>query len=136
MSLAAVISLSDGARRCRPPRPPLGPRPRPPINLLHPARLPRPNHAGAGVLSLPYSVAMLGYPGGVAALLVFSWATLYTSQLLVDVNEVKGQRMRSYTQCVQAILGHRSMVALAVLQQSNLVLTALAYSITASYALQ
>lgn len=91
---------------------------------------------GAGVLSLPYSLAVLGYPGGIVCLLVFSWLTLYTSQLLADVNVVKGQRMRSYTQTVDAVLGRQGKIILAWLQQVNLVMTALAYSITASYALQ
>lgn len=91
---------------------------------------------GAGVLSLPYSIAMIGWPGGIICLLVFSWITLYTSQLLADVNVVDGVRMRSYTQAVLTQLGRKNYIVLAWLQQSNLVLTALAYSITATFALQ
>lgn len=36
---------------------------------------------GSGILALPYAVAMLGWVGGLVALLLFAQITLYTSQV-------------------------------------------------------
>ncbi|GAB4815312.1 hypothetical protein N2152v2_002358 [Parachlorella kessleri] len=91
---------------------------------------------GSGVLSLPYSIAMLGWPGGIICLIIFSWLTLYTSQLLADCHIVNGKRQRTYIEVVEAIMGRKHGIIIAWLQQSNLVLTALAYSITSTYAMQ
>ncbi|PSC74067.1 amino acid permease 4-like [Micractinium conductrix] len=90
---------------------------------------------GSGVLSLPYSLAMLGWVAGIVSLLVFAWITLYTSQLLADCHIVDGERTRSYIEQVGKIMGRKHLIIIAWVQQVNLVLTALAYSITATYAM-
>lgn len=91
---------------------------------------------GSGVLSLPYSLAMLGWVAGVALILLCAWITLYTSQLLADCHIVEGRRMRSYIEQVHKVMGRRHGICITWVQQLNLVLTALAYSITATYAMQ
>lgn len=91
---------------------------------------------GSGVLSLPYSMAMLGWVAGGFLFLLFAWITLYTSQLLADCHIVDGRRTRCYITQVEAVMGPRHKVAITWIQQVNLVLTALAYSITATYALR
>lgn len=90
---------------------------------------------GSGVLSLPFSVAMLGWVGGIVCLLVFAWITLYTSQLLADVHIVNGKRTRTYIEQVTLIMGRTHGLIITWVQQSNLILTALAYSITATFAM-
>jgi amino acid permease len=62
---------------------------------------------GSGVLSLPYSLAMLGWVAGVALILLCAWITLYTSQLLADCHIVEGRRMRSYIEQVDKVMGRR-----------------------------
>lgn len=91
---------------------------------------------GSGVLSLPYSIAMLGWVAGIFLMLLFAWITLYTSQLLADCHIINGHRTRTYIEQVELVMGRKHMIIIALVQQSNLVLTALAYSITASYAMQ
>jgi amino acid permease len=78
------------------------------------------------VLSLPYSLAMLGWVAGIFLLILFAWTTLYTAQLLADCHIVDGHRTRSYIEQVEMIMGRKHMIIIAWLQQSNLVLTALA----------
>lgn len=51
---------------------------------------------GAGVLSLSYSIAQLGWIGGMLVLLAFAAITWYTTRLLADVCLVNGVRQRSY----------------------------------------
>lgn len=52
--------------------------------------------AGAGVLSLSYSIGVLGWFGGMLVMVVFALITWFTSQLLVAVTVVDGVRQRSY----------------------------------------
>jgi hypothetical protein len=56
---------------------------------------------------------MLGWVGGMISMVAFSWATLYTSWLLAEVNIVKGKRMRNYTDNVRVVLGAKATIALA-----------------------
>lgn len=103
--------------------------PHPPTPALHPcilAQLTRP----------PSLAALLGWVGGIAAMLAFAWVTLFTSQLLAEVHIVKGRRQRTYAEAVNTLLGRRGSVALAWLQYTNLILTALAYNMTAAMSLQ
>jgi hypothetical protein len=62
----------------------------------------------------------------------FAWITLFTAQLLVDLYIIDGKRMRTFPDMVRYCLGKPGMILLGILQQSNLVLTALAYTITAA----
>ncbi|KAL4457529.1 hypothetical protein ABPG75_012394 [Micractinium tetrahymenae] len=90
---------------------------------------------GSGVLSLPNAMAMLGWPAGILCLIIFAWATLFTSQLLADCHVINGKRTRTYIEQVYLVMGRRHGIIITWVQQCNLVLAALAYSITASYAL-
>lgn len=91
---------------------------------------------GAGVLSLPYSMSMLGWVAGPMCLLLFAFITLYTSQLLAECYVIDGRRQRTYTDVVHTTFGDTGYVVLGVIQHSNLYLTALAYHITATISLQ
>lgn len=68
---------------------------------------------GAGVLNLPYAVSMLGWVAGPAAILLFSWITLFTSHLLAECHLYNGQRLRTYTDVVFVSFGKRGYHMLA-----------------------
>lgn len=91
---------------------------------------------GAGVLSLPYTMSILGWVAGPICLLIFSAITLYTSQLLADCYIIDGRRQRTYTDVVHTTFGRVGYITLGCIQHSNLFLTALAYQITATLSLQ
>lgn len=91
---------------------------------------------GAGVLSLPYAMASLGWIGGPICFILFAAITLYTAQLLADLYIIDGKRMRTYTQMVEMVYGRPGKITIIIVQQSNLVLTALAYTITAAQSMQ
>ena len=65
---------------------------------------------GAGVLSLAWSVAQLGWIFGISVVLIFAAITLYTANLLVDCyrspDPVTGKRNYTYMEAVQNILGN------------------------------
>lgn len=48
------------------------------------------------MLSLSYSVAQMGWIGGLIVLLLFAGITWYTTILLSDVTMVNGVRQRTY----------------------------------------
>ncbi|KAL6778543.1 Amino acid permease 5 [Auxenochlorella protothecoides] len=85
---------------------------------------------GAGVLSLSYSIAQLGWIGGMLVLLAFAGITWYTTRLLADVCLVNGVRQRSYMGAVRTLMGETHCRLLACVQYFNLFLTAIAYNIT------
>lgn len=60
---------------------------------------------GAGVLSLPYSISVLGWVAGPICLLIFAFVTLYTSQMLADCGVINGVRQRTYTNVVETTFG-------------------------------
>lgn len=91
---------------------------------------------GAGVLALPYAMASLGWILGVICFVLFAAITLYTAQLLADLYIIDGVRQRTFTQMVQTTMGYQGMVVLGILQQFNLILTALAYTITAAQSMK
>jgi hypothetical protein len=91
---------------------------------------------GAGVLSLPYSMASLGWIGGPICFILFATITLFTAQLLADLYIIDGKRMRTYTMMVETVFGRPGKIAIGIVQQFNLVLTALAYTITAAQSMQ
>jgi amino acid permease len=91
---------------------------------------------GSGVLGLPYAMAGMGWILGAICFIIFAWITLFTAQLLADLYIIDGKRMRTFTQMVQYTMGKPGMIVLGILQQSNLVLTALAYTITAGTAMK
>ncbi|KAL6767998.1 hypothetical protein ACKKBF_B37390 [Auxenochlorella protothecoides x Auxenochlorella symbiontica] len=91
---------------------------------------------GAGVLSLPYAISMLGWVAGPLCLGLFASITLYTSQLLADCGVINGLRQRTYTNVVETTFGRWGYLTIGWVQHSNLVLTALAYQITGGLSLQ
>lgn len=64
---------------------------------------------GAGVLSLAWAMAQLGWLIGLTSLLAFAVVTLYTANLLTDCyrspDPVTGKRNYSYMEAVKNILG-------------------------------
>ena len=91
---------------------------------------------GAGILSLPYAMASLGWIGGPICFILFAAITLYTAQLLADLYVIDQRRMRCYTDMVEYVFGRPGKIAIGFVQQFNLVLTALAYTITASQSMR
>ena len=87
---------------------------------------------GSGVLALPYAMASLGWILGAICFVLFAWITLFTAQLLADLYIVDGVRQRTFPQMVKTTLGVPGMIVLGIIQQMNLVLTALAYTVTAA----
>ncbi|KAL4431404.1 hypothetical protein ABPG75_006660 [Micractinium tetrahymenae] len=87
---------------------------------------------GSGVLYLPYFFAILGWVGGITMTLLFGAITWYTSRLLADAMVINGVRYRTYQSAVEACFGRRGGILLAIVQYPNLILTAIAYNITAA----
>ncbi|XP_042483335.1 amino acid permease 1-like, partial [Macadamia integrifolia] len=91
---------------------------------------------GSGVLSLPWTVAQLGWIAGPAALLIFSFITLYTSILLTDCyrspDPVYGKRNYTYREAVRANLGRTMFLVCGLVQYSIFVGVAVGFTVTAS----
>lgn len=87
---------------------------------------------GSGVLYLPFFFAILGWVGGIIMTLLFGAITWYTSRLLADAMVIDGVRYRTYQSAVEAVFGKVGGIILAIVQYPNLVLTAIAYNITAA----
>ncbi|MFQ6640034.1 hypothetical protein Gotur_014844 [Gossypium turneri] len=91
---------------------------------------------GSGVLSLAWAVAQLGWVGGSAALVVFSFITYFTSTLLADAyrapDPVNGQRNYTYMDAVRAYLGGRKVQLCGLAQYMNLTGITIGYTITSS----
>jgi len=81
-------------------------------------------------------MASLGWIGGPICFIVFALITLYTAQILADLYIIDGKRMRTYTMMVETVMGRPGKIAIGIVQQFNLVLTALAYIITGAQAMQ
>jgi amino acid permease len=81
-------------------------------------------------------MASLGWIGGPICFILFALITLYTAQLLADLYIIDGKRMRTYSMMVETVFGRPGKIALVIVQQSNLVLTAFAYTITAAQSMQ
>ncbi|KAF7011189.1 hypothetical protein CFC21_025522 [Triticum aestivum] len=91
---------------------------------------------GSGVLSLPWSMAQLGWVAGPSTLVVFAGVTYYTSVLLTDCyrsgDAVAGKRNYTYMEAVESYLGSGQVWFCGLCQYVNLVGTAIGYTITAS----
>ncbi|XP_061373292.1 amino acid permease 8-like [Gastrolobium bilobum] len=91
---------------------------------------------GAGVLSLPWAMAQLGWIIGVFSVLVVSCVTLYTSNLLADCyrspDPVTGKRNCTYMEAVKTNLGGKMHVVCGLVQYVNLSGAAIGYTITTS----
>lgn len=91
---------------------------------------------GSGVLSLPWSMAQLGWIGGPVVLVFFAIVTYFTSVLLADCyrspDPVTGKRNYTYMDAVKANLGGLQIWLCGLVQYTNLIGTAIGYTITAS----
>lgn len=91
---------------------------------------------GSGVLSLAWSMAQLGWIAGPVVLLSFAVVTYFTSLLLADCyrspDPVTGNRNYTYMDAVRANLGGLQIWLCGLVQYTNLLGTAIGYTITAS----
>ncbi|ONM19446.1 Amino acid permease 2 [Zea mays] len=91
---------------------------------------------GAGVLSLAWAMAQLGWAAGTAMMLLFAGISYYTSTLLAECYRCgepgTGKRNYTYTEAVRAILGGAKFKLCGVIQYANLVGIAVGYTIAAS----
>ncbi|GMY17534.1 amino acid permease 6-like [Fagus crenata] len=91
---------------------------------------------GAGVLSLAWSVAQLGWIFGISIVLIFAAITLYTANLLADCyrspDPVIGKRNYTYMEAVQNILGGGMYVACGWVQNISLTGFVIGYTVTTS----
>ncbi|KAH1213258.1 Amino acid permease 8 [Glycine max] len=89
---------------------------------------------GAGVLSLAWAMAQLGWIIGIALMLLFAIVNLYTSNLLADCyrspDPITGKRNYAYMEAVRSNLGGKMHMVCAFVQYSNLVGLAIGYTIT------
>ncbi|GLJ07417.1 hypothetical protein SUGI_0066570 [Cryptomeria japonica] len=96
---------------------------------------------GAGVLSLAWSVAQLGWIAGPTVMLVFASITLYSTFLLADCymfpDSVTGpNRNYTYKDAVTVYLGARKAWFCGLVQYINLYGTGVAYTITAAISMR
>ncbi|KAJ6346186.1 hypothetical protein OIU78_008756 [Salix suchowensis] len=91
---------------------------------------------GSGVLSLAWAIAQLGWVAGPAALILFAFVNLYTSNLLAQCyrsgDPVTGQRNYTYMDAVKSYLGGRKVMLCGLIQYMNLFGVAIGYTIAAS----
>ncbi|KAK7282958.1 hypothetical protein RIF29_12105 [Crotalaria pallida] len=91
---------------------------------------------GAGVLSLAWAMAQLGWFIGICCVLIFAVVTLYTSNLLADCyrspDPVTGKRNYTYMEAVKNHLGGKMHVYCGVVQYGLLAGFAIGYVITTS----
>ncbi|XP_021905917.1 probable amino acid permease 7 [Carica papaya] len=96
---------------------------------------------GAGVLSLAWCIAQVGWLAGPALLLVFAAVTLVSAFLLSDCSNypdpnLGSTRIKSYTQAVNLFLGDKFGKVCLVLVDEGLYGCCIAYTITASTSLR
>ncbi|XP_027333327.1 amino acid permease 1-like [Abrus precatorius] len=91
---------------------------------------------GAGVLSLAWAMAQLGWIIGISSILLISCVTLYTSNLLADCyrspDSINGKRNCTYMEAVKTNLGGKMHLLCGLIQYSNLSGAAIGYTITTS----
>ncbi|KAJ8754824.1 hypothetical protein K2173_015336 [Erythroxylum novogranatense] len=92
---------------------------------------------GAGVLSLAWGVAQLGWVFGPLAMIVFAAVTIASTSLLCDLYRYPDPengpgRVRSLTDAVKLYLGERHQVLCGVFAQESFYGGGIAYTITAA----
>ncbi|KAJ4725421.1 Amino acid permease [Melia azedarach] len=92
---------------------------------------------GAGVLSLAWSMAQLGWIAGPLCMIAFAFVTIVSSSLLCDCYrfpdpEVGPTRNRSYMGAVKLYLGEKSQTVCGIFAQESLYGCGIAYIITAA----
>lgn len=96
---------------------------------------------GAGVLSLAWSLAQLGWIAGPAIMIVFALITLYSASLIVDCyrfpDAITGPiRNVSYRDAVRVNLGEKKARICALVQYVYFYGICVAYTITASLSIR
>ncbi|EES08159.1 amino acid permease 3 [Sorghum bicolor] len=93
---------------------------------------------GAGVLSLAWAMAQLGWAAGTAMMLLFAGISYYTSTLLAECYRCgdSGKRNYTYTEAVRNILGGAKVRLCGVIQYANLVGIAIGYTIAAAISMR
>ncbi|XP_026420400.1 amino acid permease 8-like [Papaver somniferum] len=90
---------------------------------------------GAGVLSLPWCIAQLGWVAGPIALAIFAYITFYTASLLADCYRYpdprSGKRNYNYSEAVGTFLGPRMQMTCGIIQYVNLFGYSVGYTVTA-----
>lgn len=94
---------------------------------------------GAGVLSLAWAMAQLGWIAGVACILAFAGVSIFTYNLVADCyrypHPVTGTRNYTYMQAVKAYLGGTMHVLCGLVQYTKLAGITVGYTITSSTSL-
>ncbi|KAK9800265.1 hypothetical protein WJX73_010088 [Symbiochloris irregularis] len=98
---------------------------------------------GAGVLSLAWATAQMGWIAGPIAIMMFSFITLYCAFLLCDCYRLcydwpgnfEGRRLYTYMGAVRAYLGPNYVAFCGIIQHANLVSTSIGYTVTSGQAL-
>ncbi|CAL9037744.1 unnamed protein product [Musa banksii] len=89
---------------------------------------------GSGVLTLPWSVAQLGWILGPVVLFFFAFITYFTATLLSDCYQLpdptKGKRNHTYMDAIRACLGRKDVLICGITQYSILWGTMVGYTIT------
>ncbi|CAM6097103.1 unnamed protein product [Calypogeia fissa] len=93
---------------------------------------------GSGVLALAWSLAQLGWIAGVLTLVGFAFVTYFTAVLLEDTHRYtdpitgRSRRNYNYMQAVRTNLGSKHVFMCGLVQYSNLVGTAIGYTVTSA----
>ncbi|WJX63221.1 hypothetical protein P8452_48136 [Trifolium repens] len=91
---------------------------------------------GAGVLTLPWVMAQMGWILGVSYIIIIGLVTVYTSNLLADCyrtpDPVTGKRNHNYMEAVKNILGGKMHLICGFVQYAQLTGAAIGYTITTS----
>ncbi|XLR36439.1 hypothetical protein HN51_045780 [Arachis hypogaea] len=90
---------------------------------------------GSGTLSLAWSIAQLGWSGGLVVM-IFGLVTLYTSHFLANSyragDPITGKRNYTYMEAVENILGGKNSIFCGIIQYANLYGTSIGYTIAAA----
>ncbi|KAL4294934.1 hypothetical protein AHAS_Ahas18G0277700 [Arachis hypogaea] len=90
---------------------------------------------GSGTLSLAWSIAQLGWSGGLIVM-IFGLLTLYTSHFLANCyragDPITGKRNYTYMEAVENILGGKNSIFCGIIQYANLYGTSIGYTIAAA----
>jgi len=73
----------------------------------------------------------MGWIGGMCTLALMAAITWYTSLLLCNLTVIDNVRQRTYMEAVYTLFGRNGSIAIGIFQYVNLVLSGLAYAITA-----
>lgn len=91
---------------------------------------------GSGILTLPWSVAQLGWILGPLMLVFFAFITYFTAILLADCyrfpDPTNGRRNKTYMDVVRASLGKKDILICGIIQYSLLWGTMVGYTITSA----